>query len=82
MGQRTFLRRFEDATGKTPARWQLDERLQRATQHLAHSRLSVEQIAELCGFSNASTLRHHFRQQFALSPLQYRKSALAGKKGE
>ena len=82
MGQRTFLRRFEDATGKTPARWLLDERLQRATQHLAHSRLSVEQIAELCGFSNASTLRHHFRQQFALSPLQYRKSALAGKKGE
>jgi AraC family transcriptional activator FtrA len=81
MGQRTFLRRFEDATGKTPARWLLDERLQRATQHLTHSRLSVEQIAELCGFSNASTLRHHFRQQFALSPLQYRKSALAGKRG-
>ena len=73
MGPRTFLRRFEDATGKTPARWLLDERLQRATQHLTHSRLSVEQIAELCGFSNASTLRHHFRQQFGLSPLQYRK---------
>ena len=73
MGPRTFLRRFEDATGKTPARWLLDERLQRATQHLTHSRLSVEQIAELCGFSNASTLRHHFRQQFDLSPLQYRK---------
>lgn len=73
MGSRTFLRRFEDATGKTPARWLLDERLLRATQHLTHSRLSVEQIAELCGFSNASTLRHHFRQQYALSPLQYRK---------
>ena len=80
MGQRTFLRRFEDATGKTPARWLLDERLQRATQHLTHSRLSVEQIAELCGFSNASTLRHHFRQQFGLSPLQYRKSVLGGRK--
>lgn len=74
MGSRTFLRRFEDATGKTPARWLLDERLLRATQHLTHSRLSVEQIAELCGFANASTLRHHFRQQYALSPLQYRKT--------
>ncbi|EKZ9477098.1 transcriptional regulator FtrA [Klebsiella oxytoca] len=73
MGSRTFLRRFEDATGRTPARWLLDERLLRATQHLTHSRLSVEQIAELCGFANASTLRHHFRQQYALSPLQYRK---------
>lgn len=80
MGPRTFLRRFEDATGKTPARWLLDERLQRATQHLTHSRLSVEQIAELCGFSNASTLRHHFRQQFDLSPLQYRKSVLGDRK--
>ncbi|AVL82434.1 transcriptional regulator FtrA [Klebsiella oxytoca] len=74
MGSRTFLRRFEDTTGKTPARWLLDERLLRATQHLTHSRLSVEQIAELCGFANASTLRHHFRQQYALSPLQYRKT--------
>lgn len=73
MGSRTFLRRFEEATGKTPARWLLDERLLRAAQHLTHSRLSVEQIAELCGFANTSTLRHHFRQQFALSPLQYRK---------
>ncbi|WEJ91404.1 MAG: transcriptional regulator FtrA [Klebsiella huaxiensis] len=80
MGPRTFLRRFENATGKTPARWLLDERLLRATQHLTHSRLSVEQIAELCGFSNASTLRHHFRQQFALSPLQYRKKSLADRK--
>ncbi|WP_163528995.1 transcriptional regulator FtrA [Klebsiella oxytoca] len=74
MGSRTFLRRFEDTTGKTPARWLLDERLLRATQHLTHSRLSVEQIAKLCGFANASTLRHHFRQQYALSPLQYRKT--------
>lgn len=73
MSPRTFLRRFEAATGKTPARWLLDERLQRATQHLVDTRLSVEKIAELCGFANAGALRHHFRQQFALSPLQYRK---------
>jgi AraC family transcriptional activator FtrA len=30
-------------------------------------------IAELCGFANASTLRRHFRKHFAISPLQYRK---------
>ncbi|HHG8774121.1 TPA: transcriptional regulator FtrA [Raoultella planticola] len=73
MSPRTFLRRFQAATGKTPARWLLDERLQRARQHLTHSRISVEKIAELSGFADASTLRHHFRQQFALSPSQYRK---------
>ena len=73
MGTRTFLRRFEEATGKTPARWLLDERLLRARQHLTESTMGIDQIAERCGFASAGTLRHHFRQHFALSPLQYRK---------
>ena len=72
MSPRTFLRRFQAATGKTPARWLLEERLQRAQQHLSHTRLSIEKIAELSGFADASTLRHHFRQQFAISPSGYR----------
>ncbi|HCM7699032.1 TPA: helix-turn-helix domain-containing protein, partial [Klebsiella quasipneumoniae] len=73
MGTRTFLRRFEEATGKTPARWLLEERLLRARQHLTESTMGIDQIAERCGFASAGTLRHHFRQRFALSPLQYRK---------
>ncbi len=73
MSPRTFLRRFQAATGKTPARWLLDERLQRAQQHLTHSRISIDKIAELSGFADAGTLRHHFRQQFAISPSAYRK---------
>ncbi|CAH3307765.1 HTH-type transcriptional regulator CdhR [Klebsiella pneumoniae] len=73
MGTRTFLRRFEEATGKTPARWLLEERLLRARQHLTESTMGIDQIAERCGFASAGTLRHHFRQHFALSPLQYRK---------
>lgn len=73
MSPRTFLRRFQHATGKSPARWLLDERLLRARQQLTDSRLSIDRIAEICGFANASTLRHHFRQHFAVSPLQYRK---------
>ena len=73
MSPRTFLRRFQQATGKSPARWLLDERLLRARQQLTDSRLSIDRIAEICGFANASTLRHHFRQHFAVSPLQYRK---------
>ncbi|STT16623.1 AraC family transcriptional regulator [Klebsiella pneumoniae] len=35
--------------------------------------MGIDQIAERCGFASAGTLRHHFRQHFALSPLQYRK---------
>lgn len=73
MSQRTFLRRFQDATGTTPARWLLNERLLRAKDYLENSRLSIDSIAEQTGFGQAATLRHHFRQHFALSPVQYRK---------
>lgn len=73
MSQRTFLRRFQDATGTTPTRWLLNERLLRAKDYLVNSRLSIDSIAEQTGFGQAATLRHHFRQHFALSPVQYRK---------
>lgn len=76
MSQRTFLRRFQDATGTTPARWLLTARLQRAKDYLENSRLSIDNIAEQTGFGQSATLRHHFRQQFALSPAQYRKHFL------
>jgi AraC family transcriptional activator FtrA len=51
----------------------INERLLRAKDYLESSRLSIDSIAEQTGFGQASTLRHHFRQQFALSPAQYRK---------
>lgn len=73
MSQRTFLRRFQDATGTTPARWLLNERLLRAKDYLENSKASIESIAEQTGFGQAATLRHHFRQQYALSPARYRK---------
>ncbi|MCS5449677.1 transcriptional regulator FtrA [Enterobacter huaxiensis] len=73
MSQRTFLRRFQDATGTTPSRWLLNERLLRAKDYLENSRLSIDSIAEQTGFGQAATLRHHFRQHYALSPARYRK---------
>lgn len=73
MSPRTFLRRFTDCTGTTPARWILNERLLRARDYLENSPLSVELIAEQTGFSSAALFRHHFRHTYCLSPSQYRK---------
>ncbi|WP_318356967.1 transcriptional regulator FtrA [Enterobacter sp.] len=73
MSPRTFLRRFEEATGTTPARWILSERLLRAKDFLAHSTLHIETIAGQTGFGSAASLRHHFRQQFSETPMAYRK---------
>ncbi|WP_435953910.1 transcriptional regulator FtrA [Dryocola sp. BD626] len=74
MSPRTFLRRFEAATGSTPARWLLNVRLARSRDLLENSRLSVEKIAEQAGFGSAATLRHHFRTRLATSPAAYRKT--------
>lgn len=73
MSERTFLRRFQEATGKTPARWLLDERLRRAQHYLATTRISMESVAEHAGFVNGKTLRRHFRRHLASSPLAWRK---------
>ncbi len=73
MSQRTLLRRFREATGVTPAHWLLNERLRQAQQALSESRISIEQVALNSGFGSASALRHHFQQQFAISPQAYRK---------
>lgn len=71
MSQRTFLRRFEAATGQTPARWLLAERLSRARDLLETSSAGIEQVAAAVGLG-APALRHHFRRQFSTSPGAYR----------
>lgn len=73
MSERTFLRRFQESTGKTPARWLLDERLRRAQHYLVTTRISMESVAEQAGFGNGKTLRRHFQRHLASSPLAWRK---------
>jgi AraC family transcriptional activator FtrA len=70
--ERTLLRRFEAATGRTPRQWLIEERLARARDLLEGSRLNIEQIADRCGYGHADSLRHHFRRVLGLSPMRYR----------
>lgn len=70
--ERTLLRRFEAATGRSPRQWLIEERLGRARQLLEGSRLGIEQIADRCGYGHADSLRHHFRRALGLSPARYR----------
>ncbi|MBB3947301.1 AraC family transcriptional activator FtrA [Rhizobium skierniewicense] len=72
MSSRTFLRRFEAATGTTPAKWLLLQRLSRAKDLLESSRLGIEAVAGTSGLGSAANLRHHFRQQFSTTPAAYR----------
>ncbi|MGH8176614.1 MAG: transcriptional regulator FtrA [Steroidobacter sp.] len=72
MSPRNFMRRFQEATGRTPADWLIEMRVERARELLEGTDLSIDEIARRAGFGAAATLRHHFRRKLNLSPLEYR----------
>jgi transcriptional regulator GlxA family with amidase domain len=69
---RTFARRFREATGTTPHRWLLDQRLQLAERLLESTDLTVDAVAVRAGFGSADTLRHHFAARRGVGPLTHR----------
>jgi transcriptional regulator GlxA family with amidase domain len=73
LGQRTFVRRFADATGQSPLRWLTSERIRLAQQLLETTDEPVERIARLTGFGTAPNLRQHFRRAASVSPQTYRR---------
>ncbi|MGO1117794.1 transcriptional regulator FtrA [Rhodovibrionaceae bacterium A322] len=74
MSQRTFARRFFEATGQTPLNWLLAERVSAAKDLLEGSSAQMAEIAHLCGFGAPESLRHHFRRLAGTSPSQYRRT--------
>jgi AraC family transcriptional activator FtrA len=72
MSRRTFIRRFEEATGNSPGAWIAQERVTHARDLLESTDLSVEQIATMTGFGSTDTLRHHFRKRLRTTPNLYR----------
>lgn len=82
MSRRTFIRRFEEATGLSPGEWIIQERVAKARNLLEISRMSVEQVATAVGFSSADALRHHFRIRLETTPTRYRASFRAYPAGD
>jgi AraC family transcriptional activator FtrA len=72
MSTRTFVRRFQGATGLPPGQWLTQERVRLACTLLESSKSPVKTVAEHCGFANEATLRHHFRNHLHVSPAAYR----------
>nr|WP_314491000.1 transcriptional regulator FtrA [uncultured Pseudomonas sp.] len=74
MSERTFLRRFREATGMTPKSWLQRSRIAQARSLLESSGLNTEQIAARCGFASVETFRVAFRKNVGLAPSLYRDS--------
>ncbi|HSV80699.1 MAG TPA: helix-turn-helix domain-containing protein [Ramlibacter sp.] len=70
--ERTFTRRFHQATGMTPLDYVHHVRLEEAKQLLEGSAAPVEAIAVDIGYSDSSFFSRLFRRKVGMSPLQYR----------
>jgi AraC family transcriptional regulator, transcriptional activator FtrA len=74
LSPRTYLRHFVKATGTTPGKWLITQRVQAALTMLETGDAPVEEIAVAAGFATPVTLRHHFAKQFRTSPSAYRRT--------
>ncbi|ADT97760.1 helix-turn-helix domain-containing protein [Mycolicibacterium gilvum] len=77
MSRRSYLRQFAKATGTTPIRWLIEQRIQASLALLESSDHSIDQIAARVGFESTATFRHHFVRQMHTTPSDYR-SAFTG----
>jgi AraC family transcriptional regulator len=68
-----FLRSFRAATGVTPYRYVLEQRLRRASALLHDTDDPIAAIAATCGFRNASNFSVKFHARFGASPTEYRR---------
>lgn len=71
--ERTFKRRFSEATGMSPLEYIHTVRLEEAKQMLESTALPVEAIAGEVGYQDASFFSRLFRRKVALTPAQYRR---------
>jgi transcriptional regulator GlxA family with amidase domain len=75
--ERSFYRRFTEATGKTPAHFVEDLRLDAARTLLAKG-LSVKSIAARIGLKSSGRLGQAFERRFGMAPSLFREMHAAG----
>ncbi|MEU8237564.1 transcriptional regulator FtrA [Actinoplanes missouriensis] len=78
MSPRTYLRHFARATGTTPIRWLITQRVHASLPLLESGSAPIEEVAATVGFDTAVTFRHHFTQAMRTSPSAYRRAFQTG----
>lgn len=72
MTTQTFRRHLKSATGELPKTYLSQIRMERACSMLINSDVSLVEIAEQCGFTDASNFTRSFRKDFGMTPSSYR----------
>jgi len=72
LSRRQIERLFQQHMGRSPARYYLEIRLDRARHLLMQSSMAVVDVAIACGFVSASHFSKCYREMYGKSPLQER----------
>jgi transcriptional regulator GlxA family with amidase domain len=73
LAERTFKRRFRQATGLAPLEYVHTVRLEEAKQMLEAENAPVETVAHEVGYEDAGFFNRLFRRKVGLTPAQYRR---------
>lgn len=73
MSEFHFFRTFKQVYGISPHRYQVQKKLENAQKMLRENRLSVTEIAFLCGFADIHSFSKSFKKAFGISPAAFRK---------
>ncbi|TXK77650.1 helix-turn-helix transcriptional regulator [Paenibacillus sp. N3.4] len=74
LSQSQFSRRFQAAMGVTPIVYLTAIRMRKASHLLLNTELTLEEIAQLCGYQNGFYLSRVFSNTYSLSPSVFRKT--------
>jgi transcriptional regulator GlxA family with amidase domain len=76
---RTLNRQFRERFGITPLGLLTTMRVDRARRLLETTGLTVDRVAQQCGFGAYPSLRYHFLRIVGVSPQKYRQSFTGGR---
>ncbi|MDT4761272.1 AraC family transcriptional regulator [Sphaerochaeta sp. PS] len=73
MSSSTLNRQFKTITGWSPVEFHIHRRIAYACTLILKRKMTMEQISEATGFSDANYFSRQFRSHMGMSPIQYRK---------
>ena len=69
-----FINVFKNIYKKTPKKYIVEMRMEKAKELLIYSRYSVSEIAEKLGYSDNTYFSNAFKSYMGVSPLNFRKN--------
>mgnify|MGYP002460361959 FL=1 len=73
LSESALSKQIAGMTGTTFSKLLSSIRVEKASDYLIYTDLTLDEIAGLCGFVDASHVSKHFAQRVGITPMQYRK---------